>query len=153
MYETVRNLLREADFSVVEAFELPERPARYAEIPQFLFDSRVGPWLEKQLKESGMWTHQAEALEGLGRGDNVVVSTGTASGKSLVFQALAFHKVLQDPSSRVVVFYPLRALVEDQFRRWRDMAGALELDDDVVGRIYGPLPFAEREETLPPIHR
>ena len=148
MYETVRSLLREADFSVVESFEVPERPAQYAQVPRFLFNTRVGAYLEERFKEAGMWTHQAQALEGLGRGDHVVVSTGTASGKSLVFQALALHRVLENPSSRVIVFYPLRALVEDQMRSWQKMARALEIDEGIVGRIYGPLPPSEREETL-----
>ncbi|MCY4454790.1 MAG: DEAD/DEAH box helicase [Chloroflexi bacterium] len=148
MYDTVRGLISGPDFSVVESFDIPGSSARHERIPSFLFESKVGGYLEARFGESGLWTHQAEALEALGSGDNVVVSTGTASGKSLVFQALAFHRVLRDPSSRVVVFYPLRALVEDQLRSWQEMARELELDDDFVGRIYGPLSFSEREETL-----
>ena len=148
MYEAVRSLLKDSAFSVVESFQIPGQPARLAEIPRFLFDSKVGPHLAQEFN-SGLWTHQSEALEALGAGHNVVVSTGTASGKSLIFRALAIHKVLLNPDSRVVVFYPLRALVEDQLRGWRDMARAMGLDPNIVGRIDGTVrPFRKREEVL-----
>lgn len=148
MYEAMRSILREGAFPVVESFEIPAQPARHAPIPAFLFENRVGPYLRKRLGEAGMWAHQALALEMLGRGENVVVSTGTASGKSLVFQALSLHKVLEDPSDRVIVFYPLRALVEDQVRSWKELAGEMDLADDTVGLIYGPTPVDERDAIL-----
>ena len=148
MYKAIQNLLEDSEFSVVESFEIPGQPARFAEVPRFLFDSKVGPQLDQEF-QSGLWTHQSEALEALGVGHNVVVSTGTASGKSLIFRALAIHKVLLNPDSRVIVFYPLRALVEDQLRGWRDMARAMGLDPNIVGRIDGTVrPFQKREEIL-----
>ena len=148
MYETIRALLGESDFSVVESLEIPGRPARHEPMPSFLFESRLGAYLSQRFGEAGLWVHQARALEALGRGENVVVSTGTASGKSLVFQALALHRVLQEPSTRVLVFYPLRALVEDQVRSWRAMARALGLDESTVGRIDGTVRVSEREGIL-----
>ena len=147
MYEAVRNLLEDSEFSVVESFEIPGQPAKFAEVPQFLFDSKVGSHLDQEF-QSGLWAHQSEALEALGTGYNVVVSTGTASGKSLIFRSLAFHKILLDSSSRVVVFYPQRALVEDQLRGWRSMARFLGLDGNIVGRIDGSVPVIEREDIL-----
>ena len=148
MYETIRALLGETEFSVVESLEIPGRAARHEQIPRFLFESRLGAYLAERLGESGMWMHQARALEALGRGENVVVSTGTASGKSLVFQTLALHRILQDSSARVIVFYPLRALVEDQFRSWQEMASQLGLDTSTVGRIDGTVRVADREAIL-----
>ena len=147
MYEAIRDVFNQNEFSVVESFEIPGQPARFSEVPQFLIDSKVGEYLNSEFP-SGIWTHQAQALESLGSGSNVVVSTGTASGKSLIFRALAFHKILLDPSSRVVVFYPQRALVEDQLRGWRSMARSLGLDGDVVGRIDGSVAVSEREGIL-----
>ena len=148
MYEAVRNLLSTSEFSVVESFEIEGQPARFAPMPKFLLESQVGAYLKQEFA-SGLWKHQSEALELLGNGHNVVVSTGTASGKSLIFRALAFYKILLDPSSRVVVFYPQRALVEDQLRGWRSMARSLDLDGDIVGRIDGSvLPVSVREDIL-----
>ena len=147
MYDAVRNLLTTSGFSVIEAFEIQGREARFAPTPEFLSSSRVGEFLNDEF-QPGLWQHQAQALELLGRGENVVISTGTASGKSLIFRALAFHRVLLDSSSRVVVFYPQLALAEDQLRGWRSMATSLGLRGDVVGRIDGSVRQVEREEIL-----
>ena len=153
MYTAIRNLLFSNEFSIIEAFEVPERSAQFQEIPKFLFDSELGKYLERNFSDSGdgqfcLWTHQAEAIEALGRGENVVISTGTASGKSLVFRALALHKVLLDSSCRIVVFYPLKALVADQLRGWREMATSLGLDEHVIGQIDGSIPVSARESIL-----
>ncbi len=132
---------------------MPGRPARHQAIPRYLFDSRIGLHLHRQFRASGtgdgrLWAHQSQSLEMLGRGDNVVVSTGTASGKSLVFRSLAFHKTLLNPRSRVLVFYPLKALAADQLLGWRRMASELDLDERYVGRIDGSVPMKEREDVL-----
>ena len=153
MYDVLRRLIEDGDFSVVERFDMSGRPARYETIPRFLFDSRVGLHLHQELALVGsndgrLWAHQARALNMLARGENVVVSTGTASGKSLVFRSLAFHKTLLQPGSRTLVFYPLKALAADQLRGWRQMARELELDEHYVGRIDGSVPVREREEVL-----
>ena len=148
MYETLRNLLYSNEFSVVERFEIPGQAARYEPIPRFLFDSGVGMHLKGRRQEETLWAHQAQSLEALGHGDNVVVSTGTASGKSLVFQSIAFHKTLLDPESRVLVFYPLKALAADQTRGWRRMACDLGLGEYSIGRIDGSVPAQAREGIL-----
>ena len=111
MYEVIRDILSGSEFSVIESFEIHEQSAQYAEIPNFLFSSNVGNYLRNGVGEiEGIWTHQARALKSLGDGANVVVSTGTASGKSLIFRSIALHKILLNPSSRVIVFYPLGLL-------------------------------------------
>ena len=147
MYEAIRSILDSKDFSIIEAFDIEGSPARYAEIPTFLSSTPLGPYLSRHYP-NGLWSHQAKALEMLGRGENVVISTGTASGKSLVFQSLALHEVVQNPSSRVVVFYPLRALVSDQLRSWKETARAIGLDEEVVGQIDGSVPFHDRDGIL-----
>ena len=152
MYETLRDLLQDDKFAVVERFEIPGQGARHAPIPRFLFNSRIGLYLDRQSKKAGrdgpLWVHQAQALEALGNRNNVVLSTGTASGKSLVFRALAFHKTLLKPDSRILVFYPLKALAADQIRGWREMARSLELPEDLVGRIDGSVQVKDRENVL-----
>lgn len=146
MYDALRATLGGGGYSVVETFELPARPAQYSTVPTFLNQSHVGGHLERQ--RSRLWSHQARALDALGHGENVVLSTGTASGKSLVFQAFALHQVLSDPSRRVIVFYPLKALAADQVQRWRDVANSLSLPEDSIGRIDGSVPPPDRDRVL-----
>jgi DEAD/DEAH box helicase domain-containing protein len=67
----------------------------------------------------GLWTHQAEALAAARRGENVAVSTGTASGKSLCFNLPAIEQILADRRSRALYLYPTKALAQDQLRALR----------------------------------
>ena len=69
-------------------------------------------------------------------------------GESLVFRCLAFHKALLDPDARVLVFYPLKALAEDQLCGWRDMAKSLGFPEETIGRIDGSVPVRERGSIL-----
>ena len=147
MYQAVRDLLAASEFSVVESFEIPGREARYAEIPPFLSSSPVGSYLTQKYP-AGLWSHQAQAMEAIGRGENVVVSTATASGKSLIFQAATIHKLLTNLSSKALVFYPLRALVADQLTSWREFARSIGLEEKVIGQIDGSVPVRERDDIL-----
>ena len=152
MYDSIRNILESDEFSVVERFEIPGKSARFGPIPSYLSDSDIGSYLGNQADTNGwegpLWTHQAQALEILGRGENCVVSTGTASGKSLIFQSLAFHKINLQPDSRVLVFYPQKALAADQAEAWKKMARSLGFEEEVIGRIDGSVPGRERENIL-----
>lgn len=149
MYDTVRQVLDSGELTVVERFMLPSQAAAHAPVPRFLFESSVGDHLQAGVaSKAGLWRHQAAALEALGNLRNVVVATGTASGKSLVFRAIALHRVLCDPDSRVLVFYPLKALAGDQMRGWQSMAKALGLPEDAIGRIDGSVPLKQRDAIL-----
>lgn len=147
MFNAICDLLDNGTLPVTERFDIPGRPARHDPIPRSLFDSRIGLYLHRQFK-AGLWSHQAQALEALGRGENVVVSTGTASGKSLIFRSHVLHNALLNSSSRSLVFYPLKALAADQIRGWKEMALSLELDEDIIGRIDGSVPVKDRENIL-----
>ena len=147
MFNAIRDLLDSGTFPVVEQFDILGQPAEHDPIPRFLFDSRIGLYLHRQFK-TGLWSHQAKALGALGRGENVVVSTGTASGKSLIFRSHALHNVLLNSNVRSLVFYPLKALAADQIRGWKEIALSLELDENIIGRIDGSVPDKNRESIL-----
>lgn len=120
MIHTLKQILASNDYRVRESFTLPSRPAAYLPIPGFLNSSGVMDNLAQSLGGAGaqLWRHQALALEAFGKGQNVVVATGTASGKSTVFRAAAFHLVRLSSNAKVVVFYPLKALAADQMNWW-----------------------------------
>ena len=61
-----------------------------------------------------LWLHQARAMKIAAERRNLVISTGTASGKSLIFQSAAFRILDKDDDAAVVVFYPLKAHSNDQ---------------------------------------
>ena len=153
MYDALRTVIGNGVFSVVESFELPSTVARYATIPAFLNKSQIGIRLARQVRNSTtdgprLWSHQSSALDALGRGENVVISTGTASGKSLVFQTFAIHQTVCDPSRRILVFYPLKALAADQVQGWLETARSIDLPDEAIGRIDGSVPVIDRDDIL-----
>jgi DEAD/DEAH box helicase domain-containing protein len=65
---------------------------------------------------TALFRHQAEAWEAARRGENVVVTTGTASGKSLAFNLPVLDAIAREPKTRAVYLYPTKALSQDQAR-------------------------------------
>jgi DEAD/DEAH box helicase domain-containing protein len=65
---------------------------------------------------TALYRHQAEAWAAARRGENVVVTTGTASGKSLAFNLPVLDAIARDPKTRAVYLYPTKALSQDQAR-------------------------------------
>ena len=88
-------------------------------------------------------------LELVGQGHNLVISTGTASGKSLVFQAPTLHHLATHPNGTAIAIYPIKALARDQVIRWRNMAEAAGLDPAAINRIDGDVrDLTERRQIL-----
>ena len=85
----------------------PPRAARHEPLPAGL-DARVVAALTRSGID-GLYTHQSETWEAAGRGENVIVTTGTASGKSLAFN-LPF-------STRSCVSQPLGRSISTRRRR------------------------------------
>lgn len=63
-----------------------------------------------------LYTHQAEMFEKAQNGENVVITTSTASGKTLSFLLPVLQAVLEAPLTRAVFVYPTKALAADQYR-------------------------------------
>lgn len=64
-----------------------------------------------------LYSHQREACERVQAGENVVVATATASGKSLCYKIPAFENALRRPGNRALFLYPTKALAQDQLQK------------------------------------
>ena len=64
-----------------------------------------------------LYSHQLEAYEKLRSGENVIVSTATASGKSLCYKIPAFENALENAANRALFLYPTKALAQDQLQK------------------------------------
>ncbi len=64
-----------------------------------------------------LYSHQLEAYERVRAGENVIVATATASGKSLCYKIPAFENALENASSRALFLYPTKALAQDQLQK------------------------------------
>jgi DEAD/DEAH box helicase domain-containing protein len=92
----------------------PARSGRSEPFPDDL-DPRVASSLVA-LGISSLWRHQAEAWEAARAGGNLIVTTGTASGKSLAFNLPVLDLLAREPKSRALYLYPTKALAQDQAR-------------------------------------
>jgi DEAD/DEAH box helicase domain-containing protein len=90
---------------------LPPREANLVKLPDL--QSELSEALHK-MGASRLYSHQLEAYERLRDGENVVVATATASGKSLCYKIPAFRNALGRAKSRAVFLYPTKALAQDQ---------------------------------------
>lgn len=86
----------------------------------------------------GLWHHQYEAADLVHRGRNVIISTGTASGKSLAYLTPAVTACLD--GGTVLYLTPTKALAADQLRSLRD----LRITQVRAACFDGDTPFEER---------
>jgi DEAD/DEAH box helicase domain-containing protein len=102
---------------VAESLE-PEQAADIVPIPP-----ELAPDLNAALLGSGiasLYSHQLEALEAAA-GGNVVVTSGTASGKSLSFNLPVLDQLARDDRRRALYLYPTKALAQDQARKLSEL--------------------------------
>ena len=92
----------------------PARAPKLEPLPDDL-DPRVASALAGN-DVTALYRHQAEAWEAARRGENVVVTTGTASGKSLAFNLPVLDAIAREPKTRALYLYPTKALSQDQAR-------------------------------------
>ena len=69
-----------------------------------------------------LYEHQAEAWQATRRGEHVIVTTGTASGKSLAFNLPVLDSLAAEPKNRALYLYPTKALAQDQARALGQLA-------------------------------
>jgi len=114
---------------------IPPRPARHGELPVPL----PGP-LADALESRGiarLYTHQVQAIEALREGLDVVVVTGTASGKSLCYHLPVLERLLADPESTALYLFPTKALTQDQLKSLTRLAGGHpEVLRQLVAGVY-----------------
>ncbi len=82
------------------------------------------PSLREALGQSGidaLYSHQAEALESA-RDGHTMITTGTASGKSLAFNLPVLDTLAADRAARALYLYPTKALAQDQARQLHALA-------------------------------
>ena len=91
-----------------------QKDAVYVPLPVWLNEKTVS-----LLSDAGinlLYRHQRQALEAAFNNDNVVISTGTSSGKSLCYQIPLIEMLLSDEKATAVMIFPTKALTQDQYR-------------------------------------
>jgi DEAD/DEAH box helicase domain-containing protein len=113
---------------------LPARVAAYADFPE-----GIDPRLVRVLADRGVerpYTHQAEAMAHALAGRHVVVTTPTASGKTLCYNAPVLSTILRDPAARALYLFPTKALAQDQLAELHGLADVLAAPDETGIGVY-----------------
>jgi DEAD/DEAH box helicase domain-containing protein len=113
----------------------PPREARFEPLPPDL-DERV----QAAVDVPALYTHQAETWSA--RAGHVLVTTGTASGKTLAFNLPVLDAIARDPHTRALYLYPTKALAQDQYRT----LAAYALPGLRPAIYDGDTPFTERRQ-------
>ena len=114
--------------------ELPSRPARPHSWPAWAEPDVVRAFTAHGI--SSPWSHQFEAADLAHHGRHVVISTGTASGKSLAFQLPILNALAADPRARALYLSPTKALGHDQLRAAHALTAAVTRLDHVAPTSY-----------------
>ncbi|HXS47146.1 MAG TPA: DEAD/DEAH box helicase, partial [Solirubrobacterales bacterium] len=102
------------DGRIVAESSEPERKAKPVAMPRSLDRGLV-----EALGRAGierLYSHQREALA-TAASSNLVITSGTASGKSLAFNLPVLDGIARDPKRRALYLYPTKALAQDQARK------------------------------------
>jgi len=119
---------------------LPEREAVYGEIKKELPD-KIVDYLE--INNIRLYKHQCDSLEAIREGNNIIITTPTASGKTLAFNVPIFESLANDPKATALYLYPAKALSSDQLKVLRKLE--LETEIRVNPNVYdGDTPSAIR---------
>jgi DEAD/DEAH box helicase domain-containing protein len=117
---------------------VPPADARIAPLPDDLH-----PHVRDALQARGLdslYLHQRNVWDAAARGEHVVVTTGTASGKSLAFNLPVLDALAREPKHRALYLYPTKALAQDQARALAELRSP-----NVRAAIYdGDTPLEQR---------
>ncbi|MGB8644194.1 MAG: DEAD/DEAH box helicase [Anaerolineae bacterium] len=107
------------------------------------------PILGAALRANGvhkLYTHQAQAIDLARDGHDVVVATGTASGKTLCYNVPVLEAALTDPRARAIYLFPTKALAQDQLRSLDELNAKLDKHKLLFGAYDGDTDRTERNK-------
>lgn len=142
MIETDDGKMYEIEDLIIERRIIPERRGNYAPFPSGLSED-IKNYLEgRGIKE--LYIHQAETFQRSLEGENVVITTATASGKTLSFLLPVLQRILENPASRAIFVYPTKALASDQLRAINEVIASIGEGKVSAGVYDGDTLPAER---------
>jgi DEAD/DEAH box helicase domain-containing protein len=107
------NFTQKEQTPIVHIQEIPAQEARFGELEQAL-PEKIGAYIRN--KEIKFYSHQAEAINKARQGKNVIITTPTASGKTLAFNIPVFDALENDKKATALYIYPSKALTNDQLK-------------------------------------
>ncbi|MEW6109158.1 MAG: DEAD/DEAH box helicase [Nitrospirota bacterium] len=104
--------------------------------PQYMelhLDERLGAILKNRGIDL-FYSHQVKTIDLIRQGENVVLMTPTASGKSLAYNIPVLESIIDDPDARSLYIFPLKGLEQDQLRNLNELSSELGIQN--AGDVY-----------------
>jgi len=135
----LESLKRDPDYAdqIVHVRTEPVRTPHWVELPEALRPEAVE--FLSALAASRLYAHQGEAIEAALDGRDVLITTGTASGKSLCYQVPILQSMLDSPDASALLIFPAKALAHDQAASWKH--GIEAIADSVDARSLAASSF------------
>jgi len=124
---------------------LPELKARYDNLKKPLA-RRLERWLNNN--NIKLWRHQAEAINSIREGNNTVIVTSTASGKSLCYNLPVLDTLLNNEKSTAIYVFPTKALARDQYITLSRLLKDSKIKQYRVGLYDGDIEPHEKRRVL-----
>ena len=112
--------------NVIRVIEIEEKKGEYENLPSFICDE-----LKNRLKRIGIekiYLHQIKAIEKLNLGENIIVTTSTGSGKTLIYNLFILNEIYKNSNIKALYIFPTKALTQDQLKTLKSF--------DVKAEIY-----------------
>lgn len=106
--------------------QIPAKEAEYKPYPAGLSEDLIHVLRTRGIQQ--LYTHQSEAVDAVLKGENVVVVTPTASGKTLCYNLPILNSILEDNNTRALYLFPTKALSQDQVSELHEIISALGQD-------------------------
>lgn len=122
--EFIRNVRASDNYEgqIVHVEEIDEREPSYDDVNHIL-QPKLREYLDSH--KIRLYSHQAKAIDLALDGKNVIITTPTASGKTLAFNVPVFEKLLADKKATALYLYPMKALSNDQLKTLKYMDAEL----------------------------
>jgi DEAD/DEAH box helicase domain-containing protein len=118
---------------------VPARQARTTRWPKNL-DPRLVATVQAQGIQQP-YVHQAQTIESVLAGKHVVLSTSTASGKTLAYNVPVLNTLLNDPEACALYMFPTKALAHDQIANLKSLTSALKAQTSRLGAPLAVRPY------------
>jgi DEAD/DEAH box helicase domain-containing protein len=130
--EALERILNDPAFAdnIAEDRLLPATEGVFVPFPASL-DESIRRALEKR-GISAIYSHQREVWDTVQAGNNAVVVTPTASGKTLCYNLPALQALIRDEKARALYIFPTKALSQDQQSELNELAGQADAEGDLL---------------------
>ena len=124
---------------------IPELKARYENLERPL-KKRIQRWLDSN--NIRLWRHQAEAINSIRKGNNTVIVTSTASGKSLCYNLPVLDSILNNEKTTALYIFPTKALARDQYFNLKKLLAETNIKQNRAAIYDGDVEPSEKRQVL-----